>query len=305
MAAYTARFLDLTEEEPGAGERRFRVVFESMETTFGAGSEADWRRCEVVVPIGEYVVEAFWKTHKSWRPAPEWAAYFAATRHEVLEALAESGETSVELERSEDLADHAPPPDAVAEPWPPQRIIAPVAAPRAPATASDPSRPRSRFARIPRLSVAQERKVPLLLAGFGAAVSLITSALTAGEGEVGSALGAGVVELLVGVATALFGCWVAAWVLKSDFGYIGLASIKLLAIGTVPGAVVTLFALLLMVGPTLGLLGLLLVPVLYFGLYFYMFAWLFDLDALEVGVTVVVIVVLRYVVLFTIAMATA
>ena len=64
-----------------------------------------------------------------------------------------------------------------------------------------------------------------------------------------------------------------------------------------------LFAASFFFVPTVGLFALALVPALYIGLYFYLFAWLFDLDTLEVGVTVVAIVILRYVVLVVLSIA--
>ncbi len=302
MAVYAARYLDLTEDEPASGERRFRVAYELTDTASSDGSEGEWSRREVVVPIGAKVVETFWTVHSAWRPAAEWAAFFAATRRDVLEALAESDETSVELERSEELADHAPPPDAEAESWPPRQVIVPSARPAKRPEVVEAARSHEgelpKF--LPRLSPAKEKIVALWLAGGGASVSLLHAALTAEAGRVPASLGIQLVWLMTSVTVTLFACWISAWLLQAEFGYLGAAAIKLTAIAWAPGAVLTAIAVTM---PFLPALNILLIAVLYAVVFFCMLDWLFELDTLEAGATTVMIMIAQYVAYLTLALA--
>jgi hypothetical protein len=288
MTTYYARHVDTRELEGDARERRFEVVFDVTVGVPGEGVEPGWSRRRVVVPLANDVVTAFWSRASAWRPSPEWASFFAATRHEVLEALVESGEESVELERSDRLEDHLPPADAEGEPWPPSSLRVALAQPLAGARDVAPERGLSGL--LPDLSEAQEGRIPAVLAITGGAFLLIVALGKTSDLGFPGALAYGAAYLAVGMITGLIGFLIAAKALGSGFGYLRPALVKLVAVVTLPAALDGLISLIPGMGwPAWGAS---------ICLTFVLLSWLFDLDTTEVGITVLAIFFVRMLVWF-------
>jgi len=137
---------------------------------------------------------------------------------------------------------------------------------------------------------AKEVTIPAILLGAGIVI-FVAASLAAGQGPAG--LGLTLLALLiwlgVGVALAVGACFLAASMLKTSYGNLGPAILKLAACFAFPTAVA-------MVIPVFGW-------VVSLALYLALIAWLFELDFWDVIATAVIIWLVRLVTLLVVASA--
>jgi hypothetical protein len=283
MTVYRARYVDSSEEKTSGGMRLIRHVFE---IAAGDDTASDWRRREVAVPLDTERETEFWTGYSAWRPAAVWATFFAATRHEVLEALFCADEDPVELEAVPTLLECAPPEDAAAEPWPPTALREARASSRPAPPARPHPRPRTRAERLVRgVDADAEVRTAYRIIYGGAGVLLLAAFLEAGARGVLGALILVLGYLAGSILTGGIACHLAGKLVGVEFGYLRTAIPKLGAAFIAPPAVLVLIS---------AMMGILVMPLLLvWGIYLIMLNWLFDLDKLELAWTFIFTVILQ------------
>lgn len=128
---------------------------------------------------------------------------------------------------------------------------------------------------------AREYRIPLGLLGAGLGVFIGYGLFTAGPIGMWSVLGIIALNLIIGVVLALVGCYIAAFLLSIDFGYLHTAALKL--------AGILCFSWALSVA--IPLVGVLVALVVYWALL----ERLFELEPVELITCVVILFLVRVV----------
>jgi hypothetical protein len=272
MGIFSARLVDARPVEPAGPNPAYRLLL-----LIDRGEDPDEGvRREVVVEVPDELAAAFADAHPKWRGA-DWAAFFAVTRGEALEGLLEMDEETLELAEPPLLEDCRPPDDWTPMIWPPKVV-------RVERTETRPEdRPPWRLTLgrfFPALDERSAIRVPVVLTGASLGILLLAAVLRSGEAGVGIALLASGVYLAAMVGTGILACWVATRVGGVGFGDLKNALVKLSAVFLVPAALDVLLG---------GFTGLFFAMTA----WCWLLAWFFDLDLVEIAITVVIVILVR------------
>lgn len=134
---------------------------------------------------------------------------------------------------------------------------------------------------------AREVKIPLILLVFGVVIYVVAGVVGAGAAGAAIVLLGIAIQIVLGVALGIAGCFLAAKLLDTSYGPIDTACLKLAAVIVFPSAIAAFIPIF----------GWLVALLIYWGLL----AMLFDLEPFEVIATALIIWVTRTVVLLVVA----